>query len=258
MHFPAIESLRRSLASMLAVICGLTGATAAAQTTTVAAPFPQEAPAAIFSPQRLNTYGQETPPPTSHAFRLAQWDQLLERLRDASDAVKVAQVNTFFNRHYRFQSDLETWGQEDYWATPEEFMAKGAGDCEDFAIAKYATLRRLGIPSTQLRLLYVRLQTGTLGSSAHMVLGYTPLNEETPLVLDNVITSVRPLNQRRDLSLVFGFTAESLWTTGSNTSVLNPVEHMSQWRQTLERMHREGWDDLAAPPVGTPASVAQN
>ena len=52
-------------------------------------------------------------------------------------------MNRFFN-NIRFRSDQKTWGKEDYWALPREFLNRGIGDCEDYAIAKYITLRRLG------------------------------------------------------------------------------------------------------------------
>ncbi len=35
-------------------------------------------------------------------------------------------------------------------------LVKGAGDCEDYSIAKYFTLRRLGIPSEKLRVILHR------------------------------------------------------------------------------------------------------
>jgi predicted transglutaminase-like cysteine proteinase len=56
-------------------------------------------------------------------------------------------------RHY--VSDSRNWGVKDYWATPGEFMAR-SGDCEDFAIAKYLSLRQLGWSEDTLRVAVVR------------------------------------------------------------------------------------------------------
>ena len=50
---------------------------------------------------------------------------------------RLAAVNGFFNQRVAFRDDIEVWGQIDYWATPLELLDKGAGDCEDYAIAKY-------------------------------------------------------------------------------------------------------------------------
>ena len=168
------------------------------------------------------------------------WRRLIEETRTLTDPEKLTRVNTFFNRRILFQSDMEVWGQEDYWATPLEFMGKGAGDCEDFAIAKYITLQMLGIGNERLRLIYVRAKTGSTASVAHMVLGFYPQPTEEPQILDNMITSVRPASQRSDLTPVFSFNSEGLWVGGATASAADPTTRLSRWRDVLERMRQEG------------------
>ncbi|WP_237707120.1 transglutaminase-like cysteine peptidase [Pseudoalteromonas sp. BSi20652] len=46
------------------------------------------------------------------------------------------------------------WKQNDYWTTPLETLGRGLGDCEDYAIAKYISLRALGVIDDKLRLIY--------------------------------------------------------------------------------------------------------
>lgn len=84
--------------------------------------------------------------------RLGDWGRLLEQGGTLDEAAKLRAVNDFFNRSLRFTDDIEIWQQEDYWATPVEALVKGAADCEDYAIAKYVTLRRLGVASDKLRI----------------------------------------------------------------------------------------------------------
>ncbi len=79
------------------------------------------------------------------ADTVGAWRRLMEETRALSDQEKLNKVNTFFNRRMLFENDLVVWQQEDYWATPLEFMGRNTGDCEDFAIAKYITLQMLGI-----------------------------------------------------------------------------------------------------------------
>ena len=79
---------------------------------------------------------------------------------DTDELERLARVNTFFNRRLRFDDDSVVWKEPDYWATPLESLARGAGDCEDFAIAKYASLLVAGVPSERLRLIYVRARIG--------------------------------------------------------------------------------------------------
>ncbi len=80
--------------------------------------------------------------------RLKSWQSMLqEGLRpDSSELERLTLVNTFFNKNIRFGTDLEVWEQEDYWATALETLGRGAGDCEDFVVAKYFSLVALGVP----------------------------------------------------------------------------------------------------------------
>lgn len=177
---------------------------------------------------------------TRAAETISAWRQLMTEVRSLSDTDKLNKTNVFFNRRVAFQSDMEVWGQDDYWASPLEFMGRGAGDCEDFAIAKYMTLQMLGIGKERLRLIYVRAQSGSMPSIAHMVLGFYPLPTDEPLILDNLISSVRPASQRPDLTPVFSFNSEGLWVGGASTSAADPTVRLSRWRDVLERMRQEG------------------
>ena len=92
---------------------------------------------------------------------------------EGTELERLARVNDFFNRQIVFDDDMVIWNQADYWATPSETLGLGRGDCEDFVIAKYFTLRQLGLTSERLRLIYVRARTGTgnsgVGASAYGV-----------------------------------------------------------------------------------------
>ncbi|MDV7394930.1 transglutaminase-like cysteine peptidase, partial [Arthrospira platensis SPKY1] len=90
------------------------------------------------------------------AGEVGDWRAMLGEAAALDAPGQLARVNGFFNRRVRFEDDIVVWQQPDYWATPLEMLARGAGDCEDFAIAKYASLIVLGVPSERLRLIYVR------------------------------------------------------------------------------------------------------
>ena len=162
---------------------------------------------------------------------------------DADESARLARVNTFFNRRLRFDDDSVVWKEPDYWATPLESLARGAGDCEDFAIAKYASLLVAGVPSERLRLIYVRARIGgpqsTL-SQAHMVVGYYPTPDAEPLILDNLVGEIRLAGRRPDLFPVFSVTSEGLWVQGATTSSADPTARLSRWRSALQRMRSEG------------------
>ena len=100
--------------------------------------------------------------------RLLAWQELIRQDGSASDREKLDKVNNFFNR-VDFVSDQLLWKQEDYWATPVEFLMHNAGDCEDFSIAKYFTLKKLGVDENKLNLTYVKALNL---NQAHMVVTY--------------------------------------------------------------------------------------
>ena len=175
---------------------------------------------------------------------VAAWRAMMSSGSNLSEVEKLAQVNNFFNRRMLFESDATVWQHEDYWATPLEFMGRNAGDCEDFSIAKYITLLHMGVPNAKLRMIYVRARIGGAGSTkseAHMVLGYYANPAEEPMVLDNLITNIRPASARSDLSPVFSFNSDGLWVSGAATSSADPTARLSRWRDVLERMRQEGF-----------------
>jgi predicted transglutaminase-like cysteine proteinase len=182
----------------------------------------------------LQRYGQPA------ADTVVAWRKLIEDVKGMPDQDKLNKVNTFFNRRVLYKADQEVYSQEDYWATPLEFMGHGAGDCEDFAIAKYMTLLLLGVKNENLRLAYVRLKTGNTAPIAHMVLGYYAQPTEEPVILDNMVSSIRPASMRPDLSPVFSFNNEGLWAGAATTSSADPTVRLSRWRDVLERMRQDG------------------
>jgi len=131
--------------------------------------------------------------------------------------------------------------QADYWATPLETLGVGRGDCEDFAIAKYVTLRLAGMSDENLRLIYVRARTGISTFQAHMVLGYYADATATPMILDNLIGTIEIATNREDLTPVYGFNGEGLWLGSQRSaSAANPLARLSRWRDVIQRMQSEG------------------
>lgn len=114
------------------------------------------------------------------------WRALLRDLRGRPLEQQMRAVNDFANR-LRYTADIRQWGQSDYWATPLEFLTTGAGDCEDYAILKYAGLRELGVPVEQLRLVVVE---DTSRRIAHAVLAVR--SDTTTWILDNQESAVLP------------------------------------------------------------------
>lgn len=175
---------------------------------------------------------------------VVELQQTLDRLKSAAETEKINAINKFFNQKIRyFDSDINIWGQSDYWSTPLESLGKERGDCEDYSIAKYLFLRELDIPDEKLKLTYVRAQIGGPHSKifqAHMVVTYYAQPTAEPLVLDNLISEIRPASRRPDLSPIFSFNSEGLWVGTASASKGSPTSHLSRWRDLLTRVQSDG------------------
>lgn len=156
----------------------------------------------------------------------------------ADEAVRVERINQIANRA-RYVTDPQLWQSEDYWATPVEFTAIAAGDCEDYSLAKYFALRELGMPADKLRITYVRLlRQGRLEN--HMVLAYYPEPGAEPWVLDNLEKRFLPARERPDLTPVYSFNDDRVWKvqTGGDREMGSP-QQLRKWRELLDRVDAE-------------------
>lgn len=165
--------------------------------------------------------------------RVERWEQLVWDQTYADTDDKLRSVNDFFNA-LTFDTDQNHWHQEDYWATPFETLGSNGGDCEDFAIAKYFTLRQLGVPANDMRITYVK---ALKQNQPHMVLTYYPDSGE-PLVLDILMREMLPASARTDLIPVYSFNADGLWAarTRGEDHRLGNANEISMWRDLQTRM----------------------
>ena len=175
--------------------------------------------------------------PVATTQRLDAWEQLITRLRSASDAEQIKAVNQFFNS-LRFRSDQTVWGMEDYWASPSEFLNRGTGDCEDYAIAKYITLRRLGFDDSRLRLAYVRSLTLR---QAHMVL-LVDAGQGKRVVLDNLTSAIQAPSRRGDLEPVYSFNSTGLWLLSREYAEqrIGQASRLNHWVSLQEKSKNPG------------------
>jgi len=168
-------------------------------------------------------------------IRAEQWHALMEGAKLNTDQQKLKQVNDFFNQNIKFVNDINLWNTADYWATPTEILAAGAGDCEDYSIAKYFSLLELGIDAEKLRITYVKTKHQ---KQAHMILSYFAYPGATPLVLDNLIPEIKPANQRNDLLPLFSFNHTGLWLAKLNGSEqkISHSNQLTKWKNLKMRM----------------------
>ena len=131
-------------------------------------------------------------------------------------------VNNLMNKT-RYIGDQKNWGKSDYWETPVEFLTYG-GDCEDFAIAKYVSLRALGVPEKAMRIAIVKdLQKNI----AHAILiVYT---EDGPMVLDNQIKTMTEASDISHYKPIYSINRTGWWLHTDNGGS-NPTQIASASR----------------------------
>lgn len=171
-----------------------------------------------------------------------EWGRLITDLALLSEADKLRRVNDFVNQRISFEDDTVVWGQKDYWATPGELFSRGRGDCEDYTIAKYYSLREAGMSASKLRLVYVRAMQSVNGEQqiqAHMVLAYFSAATSEPVILDNLVPLILPASKRADLVPVFSFNSNGLWLGTGNQSSRNSL---SRWQDLVQRAQLEGFE----------------
>lgn len=157
------------------------------------------------------------------ALNTTQGQQSMETFRTQLEDLKglplnkmATRVNDIVNK-VRYVPDSKNYGQNDYWATPVEFFAKG-GDCEDFAIAKYTALRALGVPEDRLRVAIVQDMQKNIPHAILIV--YT---DQGAMILDNQIKTAVQAERVAHYKPIFSINRDAWWLhtkpTGNVTTV---------------------------------------
>lgn len=199
-------------------------------------PF-QQAASPLVSNEMLGKLKSEY---SEQAFRRGvAINKLLADLEGQGIDKQLVEVNRFFNQ-FEYREDHLHWGQQDYWATPHEFIGTHRGDCEDFVIAKYFALRKLGVPDERLYLTYVKALEQNV---AHMVLSYFPTPSSIPQILDNYNPRIVRADRRKDLLPVYSFNAKSLFLNNASAGLgkslpTNKIKN-SKWKKLLADIQKE-------------------
>lgn len=135
---------------------------------------------------------------------LEEWQAFLNGIKHRDVMSQIDAVNREMNRR-RYIVDPRNWGVPDYWATPFQFFAKN-GDCEDYAIAKFISLRTLGFPNENMRIVVLR---DTNLNALHAVL--VAYVDGQPYVLDNQTRSVVRAQSIRHYRPIYSLNETTWW-----------------------------------------------
>ena len=136
--------------------------------------------------------------------RVQMWKAALQDMKKKPTVAQIREVNDYINS-IRYIEDKNNYSKSDYWATPVEFFSKG-GDCEDFAIAKYASLRALGFSGEQMRIAIVQDKIKNIPHAVLIV--YT---DEGTFVLDNQDKRTRKMTEVVRYQPIFSINSNNWW-----------------------------------------------
>lgn len=138
------------------------------------------------------------------------WIKFLDTLKGKDKLSQIRAVNHKFNQA-KYITDKSNWGKNDYWNTPAEFMAS-FGDCEDYAIVKYLSLKHLGFEERELRVVAVKDMNLKVGHAILVVFWIDTRNgKERALVLDNQVEKVVDARAIRHYQPVFSINSQYWW-----------------------------------------------
>lgn len=157
-----------------------------------------------YAKERSEAEATQCNPKHTIACNYAQWKAFLETLRGKDKMTQIVEVNARMNGA-KYTTDPANWGESDYWSSPAEFMTK-FGDCEDFAIVKYLSLRQLGFPERDLRIVAVEDLNLKVGHAILVV-----FLSGNSYVLDNQIKTVIETSKVRHYKPVFSINKDFWW-----------------------------------------------
>ncbi len=109
-----------------------------------------------------------------------QFLTIIDDARVQTGRAQLGYINRAINLAIRPMNDLANYGVAELWTAPLATLAKGVGDCTDYAIAKYYALGEVGIPANDRRMVVV---VSAKSQEKHTVLAVR--EDQHWLILDN-------------------------------------------------------------------------
>jgi predicted transglutaminase-like cysteine proteinase len=122
---------------------------------------------------------------------------IVDSARARDGRARLGEINRAINLAIKPMTDMAQYGQIDVWSSPLVTFTTGAGDCEDYAIAKLVALRLAGMSPDDLRIVVLR---DTINGEGHAVAmarldqhWLTLDNRRMAMVEDSDARNIRPL-----------------------------------------------------------------
>ena len=167
--------------------------------------------------------------------RAEDYQNTISKYKRLPKKQQLGRVNLYLNQLLPQYDDVMQ-KQEDYWASPKEFLIAGYGDCEDYVIIKYFTLIKLGFDKKKLYLTTVKEKY--IGGY-HMVLSYFDKDGESPLILDNLSFRILNLKTREDLEVDNFINASGVYKIDNNNKLKKVQSYSPKFKKLLKKVKKE-------------------
>ncbi|SMP86735.1 transglutaminase-like cysteine proteinase BTLCP [Epsilonproteobacteria bacterium SCGC AD-308-E02] len=165
--------------------------------------------------------------------RIMDYEATVKSLMPKSKSEQLLKVNFYLNQLLP-QYDAVIQKQEDYWATPKEFLIAGYGDCEDYVIIKYFTLIKLGFDKNKL---FITTAHEKYSGGYHMVLSYFEEKNKSPFILDNLSFKVLDLKTREDLEADLFINSNGVYKM-KNNHLIKEYNYSQQFQDLLKKVQQ--------------------
>lgn len=171
-------------------------------------------------------FGQ--PAAARHSNSIA-YQEMLFRLQGSDDHTKIQFVNRFFNSRIAILSARAVWGDDNYWAHPNEVLEIGVGSDRDIAAAKYIALKRLGFNPNNFRIGIVSSSHDRSQRTVLLISGAKGMQEYR--VMDYKTHAIVPTSERRDLLILDTFSPSEV-----ERGLQAPRQKPSDFLSNIERI----------------------
>ncbi len=166
--------------------------------------------------------------------RIKDYAQYIQNSQTYPQNIQLNRINFYLNRLLS-QYDEVTNKQVDHWATPKEFLTKGYGDCEDYAIIKYYSLIKLGFDEKRL---FMTIVKENFYGGEHMVLSYFQTENAPPLILDNLSFKILDLQKRSDLTPQYFINSTGIYTITPQFKLQKVANTYPKFESLLQKVQK--------------------
>ncbi|WP_324171003.1 transglutaminase-like cysteine peptidase [Sulfurimonas sp.] len=167
--------------------------------------------------------------------RVNDYTKNIKSYQNLTKDKQLLKVNFYLNQLLPQYDDV-IQKQEDYWASPKEFLITGFGDCEDYVIIKYFTLLKLGFDKDKL--FFTTVYEKYIGGY-HMVLSYFKVPGKSPIILDNLSFRILPLNVRKDLKADTFINSIGIYKIDKNNKLFKVQDNSLKFQKLLKKVKKE-------------------